>query len=95
MDKEATIDSGEHGIQCKRNGTTLTKREMRQRVQSIRFRVLNLQFAVIVNIVFRTRIDSIVYFHNGGLIATSVAIVWCRKDSDNRSIVLPLVSLHD
>lgn len=40
-------------------------------------------------------IGRIVDFHNGGLIATAVAIIGRRKDGHNRPIVLPLIALHN
>ena len=54
-----------------------------------------LQFAMIVNGILGRLVDRIVHFHNGGLVAAPVTIIWCRKDRDDRSVVLPLVSFHD
>lgn len=54
----------------------------------------NLQFDMIMNCLFINVFDVIVHFHDGGLVTTSVAIVWGRENSHNRSIVLPLVTLH-
>ena len=39
--------------------------------------------------------DGIIYFHNGRLITTAVAIVGSRKNSHNLAIVLPLITFHD
>lgn len=36
---------------------------------------------------------SIVQFHNGCLISTAIAVVWCTEDSDNVPIMTPVVSL--
>jgi hypothetical protein len=40
-------------------------------------------------------INRIVNLHNSSLVATPVTIIWCRENSDNLSVVLPLVALHD
>mmetsp|Transcript_3390 Transcript_3390/g.4053 ORF Transcript_3390/g.4053 Transcript_3390/m.4053 type:complete len:202 (-) Transcript_3390:470-1075(-) len=53
------------------------------------------EFAVIVNFLFGASISIVVYFHNCSLVATTVAVIGRRKDCDNGSIVLPLVTLHD
>ncbi|RNA05675.1 hypothetical protein BpHYR1_001488 [Brachionus plicatilis] len=37
----------------------------------------------------------IVKFHYGGLITASVAVVWSRENSDNISVVAPVVAFHD
>ena len=50
---------------------------------------------MIVDIVFGAGIDGIVNFHNRGLVTASVTIVGCREDSDDGSVVLPLITLHD
>jgi hypothetical protein len=55
----------------------------------------HLQSAVIVDGVFIGLVDGIVNFHNCRLISTPIAVVRCRKDSDDTSIMLPLVTLHD
>jgi hypothetical protein len=39
-------------------------------------------------------IDRVVDFHNGSLVAASVAVIRSRKDSHYRFVVLPLVTLH-
>lgn len=50
---------------------------------------------MIVNIVFGTGLDRIVNFHNGSLVTASVTVIRSRKDGNHRSIVLPLITLHD
>jgi hypothetical protein len=50
---------------------------------------------VVVDGILRTLIYRIINFHDGGLITASVAIVRSRKDRDDLSVVLPLISLHD
>ena len=50
---------------------------------------------MIMDIVFCTGVNCIVDFHNGRLVTAPVAIVGCGKNSDDRSVVLPLVALHD
>lgn len=37
----------------------------------------------------------IVNLHYGSLVTTPVAIVWRRENGDYRSVVLPLITLHD
>lgn len=54
-----------------------------------------LQFAVLVNTLFRRLVDSVVDFHNGCLISASVTIVGRGKDRYHASVVLPLVTFHD
>jgi len=49
---------------------------------------------MIMNRIFRRLFNSIVHLHDRGLITTSVAIIWRRKDRHNGSIVLPLVAFH-
>ena len=50
---------------------------------------------MVVHIVLCAGVDSVVHFHNGRLVTAPVAVVGCGEDSDNRSVVLPLVALHD
>lgn len=38
---------------------------------------------------------SIIQFHDGSLVATAIAVVWCTKDGDNIPIMTPVVSLHN
>ena len=54
----------------------------------------NSQFAMIVDGVLGALINRIVDLHNSGLITTPVTVIRGRKDSDNLSVMLPLVSLH-
>ena len=53
------------------------------------------KLAVVVYVVFGASVDGIVHFHNGRLVAASVAVVGRRKNGDDGSVVLPLVSFHD
>lgn len=55
----------------------------------------NSQFDMVMNCFLIDVINVIVNLHNGGLIATSVAIVGGREDSHHSSIVLPLITLHN
>lgn len=55
----------------------------------------NLQFAVFMNFLLGALLRRIVHLHNSSLVATAVTVIWRREDGDNRSIVLPLVALHD
>ena len=55
----------------------------------------HLQFAMLLNRILGCLVDRVVDFHNGGLIAAAITIIGCRKDRDDRPVVLPLVSFHD
>lgn len=57
--------------------------------------VQNSQFDVLMNLVFVQMIDFVVYLHNSCLIATSITIVGSWKHGHHRSVVLPLISLHN
>lgn len=57
--------------------------------------LVHLQFAMIVNGVFGSLINRIIDLHNSCLVTTSVAVIWSGEDSNNGSIVLPLVSFHN
>jgi len=50
---------------------------------------------MIMNRILRSLIDRIVDFHNSSLVTAPVAIIGRRKNRDDGSVVLPLVSFHD
>ena len=37
----------------------------------------------------------LVNFHDGCLVTASIAVVWRRKDSDDVTVVGPVVAVHD
>ena len=49
---------------------------------------------MVVNAFLAALFNSIIDLHDSCLVTTSVAVIWGWKDSDNLSIMLPLVSLH-
>lgn len=55
----------------------------------------NSQFDVVMNSLFIHMIYIVIHLHYRRLIPTSVAIVRSRENGDDRSIMLPLISLHD
>lgn len=55
----------------------------------------NLQFAMVMNRILGALIDRIIYLHYSSLVSTAVTIIGSRKDSDDLSVVLPLVPFHD
>lgn len=50
---------------------------------------------MIMNSLFSALVNRIINFHNSGLIAASVTVVGRREDSNDLSVMLPLVALHD
>jgi len=40
-------------------------------------------------------LHELVDFHDGCLVTASVAVVWCRKDCDDVTVVGPVVTIHD
>lgn len=55
----------------------------------------NSQFDMIMNCFLIDIGDIVINLHNSRLITTSVAIVGSRENSHHRSIVLPLITLHN
>ena len=55
----------------------------------------NSQFDMIMDCLLIHMGNIIVNLHYGRLVTTSVAIVGCRENSHHRSIVLPLIPLHN
>jgi hypothetical protein len=47
-----------------------------------------------MNRVFAALIDRIIDLHNSSLVTTPVTVIWGRKDGNDLSVVLPLVSFH-
>jgi hypothetical protein len=45
--------------------------------------------------IFRGLFDRVVDLHDCRLVAASVTIIWRRKDSNDGSVVLPLVPFHN
>lgn len=39
-------------------------------------------------------VQTVIEFHNGSLVAASIAIVWCTKDGHNILVMRPIVSLE-
>ena len=53
------------------------------------------QFDVVVDCFFINMFNFVINFHYSSLITTSVAVIGSREHSHHRSIVLPLITLHD
>ena len=60
-----------------------------------RSRIELTELAILIYFVLSARIQIVINFHDCTLVTTPIAIIRRREDSDNHTIMLPLVSFHD